>query len=85
MPRARFGPWLLWGVLAAVAAALSLQDVMSSLSAGSAEVDRALALYSLAPRIAVALLAGAALGLSGALRVGAPADLIVVDLDAPWV
>ena len=67
MPRAVVGPWLLWGVLAAVAAALSLQDVLSSLSAASAEVDRALVLYSLAPRIAVALLAGAALGLSGAL------------------
>lgn len=65
--RSRLGPWLLWSALASVAAALSLNDVFARLGAGATEVDHALVAYSLAPRIAVALLAGGALGLSGAL------------------
>ncbi|PZQ15085.1 MAG: Fe(3+)-hydroxamate ABC transporter permease FhuB [Ancylobacter novellus] len=67
MARPRLSPWLLWAALAAVAAALSLYDVFARLGAGATEIDRALVVYSLAPRIAVALLAGAALGLAGAL------------------
>lgn len=60
-------PFLLWGALACVAAVLSLDDVAARLGPGASDVDHALAAYSLAPRIVVALLAGAALGLSGAL------------------
>lgn len=60
-------PWLLWGALVVVAAVLSLDDVFARLGADATEVDHALVAYGLAPRIMVALLAGAALGLSGAL------------------
>lgn len=60
-------PWLLWTALGLAAIALSLGDVFARLGAGSSEVDRALVVYSLAPRIVAGLLAGAALGLSGAL------------------
>lgn len=58
-------PWLLWGGLACLAAAMSLVDLADMIGAG--DIDRALLAYSLAPRIVVAILAGAALGLSGAL------------------
>ncbi|WP_261401774.1 iron chelate uptake ABC transporter family permease subunit [Chenggangzhangella methanolivorans] len=65
--RAAVAACLLWAALAAVAAALSLDDVFARLGAGATDADQALVAYSLAPRIVVALLAGAALGLAGAL------------------
>lgn len=65
--RRSLAPWLIWAGLAAVAAVLSLDDVFARLGQSATAVDHALVLNSLAPRIVVALLAGAALGLSGAL------------------
>jgi ABC-type Fe3+-siderophore transport system permease subunit len=65
--RWRTAPWLLWLALAAAAAALSLDEVLARLGIGASGIDHALLAYSVLPRSAVALLAGAALGLSGAL------------------
>ncbi|GLK75899.1 Fe3+-hydroxamate ABC transporter permease FhuB [Methylopila jiangsuensis] len=61
----RLRPLLLWTALAGLAAALSLGPILSGFSGGP--VDQAFLLYSALPRSVVALLAGAALGLSGAL------------------
>lgn len=61
----RHRPWLVWTMLVALAAALSLAGISAGLSGDA--VDRALLLYSVLPRSVVAILAGAALGLSGAL------------------
>ncbi|WP_026363079.1 Fe(3+)-hydroxamate ABC transporter permease FhuB [Methylopila sp. M107] len=63
----RLAPWLIWGALAALAAALSLDQILGLAARGGSDIDHALFVYSLAPRIAVAIVAGAALGLSGAL------------------
>ena len=57
--------WLIWAMLAGIAAALSLGGIVSRIPGGP--VDQALLVYSVLPRSVVALLAGAALGLSGAL------------------
>ncbi|RXF70972.1 Fe(3+)-hydroxamate ABC transporter permease FhuB [Hansschlegelia zhihuaiae] len=65
--RPRAAPWLLWLALAAAAAALSLDEILARLGPGATGIDHALLAYSMLPRSAVALLAGAALGLSGAL------------------
>jgi iron complex transport system permease protein len=58
---------LTWPALAALAAALALHLVLARLGAGAGPLDHALLAFSVGPRIATALLAGAALGLSGAL------------------
>ncbi|GLK81673.1 Fe(3+)-hydroxamate ABC transporter permease FhuB [Methylopila turkensis] len=60
-------PWIVWSVLAALGVFLSLDGVAARLGPGADAVDHALLLYGALPRIAVAALAGAALGLSGAL------------------
>jgi iron complex transport system permease protein len=59
--------WFVWLGLAGLAAALSLGEILPRVGAGASAVDHALLAYSAAPRLVVALLAGAALGLAGAL------------------
>ncbi|MFD1333911.1 iron chelate uptake ABC transporter family permease subunit, partial [Methylopila musalis] len=61
----RVPPWLIWAALAGLAAALSVGPILDGLSGDA--LDRAFLFYSVLPRGVVALLAGAALGLSGAL------------------
>ncbi|MGA0532846.1 Fe(3+)-hydroxamate ABC transporter permease FhuB [Hansschlegelia sp. KR7-227] len=58
---------LTWPALAALAAALALHLVLARLGPGAGPLDHALLAFSVGPRITTALLAGAALGLSGAL------------------
>jgi ABC-type Fe3+-siderophore transport system permease subunit len=67
-------PVLVWGLLALAAAALFLQRLIEQLPAlgavssdGAPDLGRVIFLYGTLPRAAVALLAGAALGLSGLL------------------
>ncbi|MFC6490339.1 iron chelate uptake ABC transporter family permease subunit, partial [Nitratireductor sp. GCM10026969] len=64
-------PWLWSGLfcLAAVLTAFQVADRVVPWSAGglASDLDRAILFYGTLPRIAVALLAGAALGLSGYL------------------
>jgi iron complex transport system permease protein len=75
--RLRFGPATLVGVLALAAAAMSLSTLALRLPIGlwldtiaapdAADVRQMLVRYSFAPRLAISLLCGAALGLAGAL------------------
>lgn len=63
--RTRLKAWMIWPLIALGAAALSIDLVAARMS--GAAVDQALLAYSLSPRIVTAIVAGAALGLSGAL------------------
>ncbi|HEY0292560.1 MAG TPA: Fe(3+)-hydroxamate ABC transporter permease FhuB [Hansschlegelia sp.] len=63
-------PWVVWTALGALAAALAIGLVSARLGADfepASALDRALLLYGVGPRIATAILVGAALGLAGAL------------------
>jgi iron complex transport system permease protein len=61
------GAWLVWLGLAGLAAAVSMAEILPRVGAGASPIDHALLAYSAMPRIVVALVAGAALGLAGAL------------------
>ncbi|WP_020186481.1 Fe(3+)-hydroxamate ABC transporter permease FhuB [Methylopila sp. 73B] len=62
-----WAPWLLLGLVAAALWAATLGRHLGAGLTPSSELDRLLLLHSLIPRAATALLAGAALGLAGAL------------------